>query len=193
MDDLKENLAAAQAKNRLNNWVAVSVAIISAFMAVTKVKDDNIVQAMLQTKSDAVDTWSEYQSKRLKQHLAELGLKQAQALQVTAPVQGREVLAIQARDYRETIVRYQTEEESLKKKARDFEAQYDALNFRDDQFDLSDALLSVSLALLAVTALTGKWRLFAFSWIFAGFGVVMGLAGLAGFLLHPSWLTKLLS
>ncbi len=193
MDDLKENLAAAQAKNRLNNWVAVSVAILSAFMAVTKVKDDNIVQAMLQAKSDAVDTWNEYQSKRIKQHLAELGLKQAQALQVGAPAQGREMLGGQERDYRENIVRYQTEEESLKKKARDFEAQYDALNFRDDQFDLSDALLSISLALLAVTALTGKQRLFAFSWLFAGFGVIMGIAGLAGLALHPNWLAKLLS
>jgi hypothetical protein len=28
-------------------------------MAVTKVKDDNIVQAMLQAKSDAVDKWGE--------------------------------------------------------------------------------------------------------------------------------------
>ncbi len=193
MNDLREDLAAAQAKNRLNNWVAVSVAILSAFMAVTKVKDDNIVQAMLQAKSDAVDTWNEYQSKRIKQHLAELGLKQTQALQVGAPAPGQELLASQARDYRENISRYQGEEESLKKKARDFEAQYDALNFRDDQFDLSDAALSISLALLAVTALTGNRRLFVFSWIFAGFGAIMGVAGLAGLSLHPDWLTKLLS
>ncbi len=106
MDDLREDLATVLAKNRLNNWVAVSVAILSAFMAVTKVKDDNIVQAMLQAKSDAVDTWNEYQSKRIKQHLAELGFRQAQALQVGAPARGREVLATQARDYRETIARY---------------------------------------------------------------------------------------
>jgi len=30
-------------RDRLNNWIAVSVAILAAFMAVTKVKDDNIV------------------------------------------------------------------------------------------------------------------------------------------------------
>jgi hypothetical protein len=49
-----------------------------------------------------------------------------------------------------SCTRYQGEEELLKKKAKGFEAQYDALNFRDDQFDLSDAALSISLALLAV-------------------------------------------
>ena len=181
------------ARNRLNNWVAVSVAILSAFMAVTKVKDDNIVQAMLQAKSDAVDSWGEYQAKRIKQHLAELGLKQTEALYVTAREGGKRVLAEQQRDYRAGIDRYLVEEEELKKKAQGFEKEYDKLNFRDDQFDLSDAALSVSLALLAVTALTGKRKLFAFSWIFAGFGVVMGLAGLIGLSLHPDWLTRLLS
>ncbi|HEY6872387.1 MAG TPA: DUF4337 domain-containing protein [Geobacteraceae bacterium] len=193
MDDLRENLAVAQARNRLNNWVAVSVAILSAFMAITKVKDDNIVQAMLQTKSDAVDTWGEYQSKRIKQHLAELGLRQVQALQVMAPARGSALLVAQAGDYQTSIGRYQQEEEVLKKKAQAFEKEYDRLNYRDDQFDLSDAALSISLALLAVTALTGKRRLLAFSWIFAGFGVAMGLAGLLGFSLHPEWLTRLLS
>ena len=74
MSDLQDRLDLSEAKNRLNNLVAISVAIISVFMAVTKVKDDNIVQAMLQAKSDAVDTWNEYQSKKLKHHMAELGL-----------------------------------------------------------------------------------------------------------------------
>ena len=193
MDEMREKLAVAEARNRLNNWVAVSVAILSAFMAVTKVKDDNIVQAMLQTKSDAVDTWNEYQSKKVKQHLAELGLKQVQALQVLAPAKGRTVLAEQMRDYQATITRYQEEEEVIKKKARGFEKGYDDLNFRDDQFDLSDAALSISLALLAVTSLTSNRRLFAFSWVFAGFGSVMGMAGLLGISLHPDWLTRLLS
>ena len=193
MEDLREDLAAAQARNRLNNWVAVSVAILSAFMAVTKVKDDNIVQAMLQTKSDAVDSWNEYQAKKLKHHLAELGLRQAQALKTLATGKGESVLTAQASEYQATIGRYEGEEEHLKKKAREFEAQYDAFNYRDDQFDLSDALLSVSLALLAVTSLTNKRQLFVFSWVFAGFGVLMGCAGLLGLQLHPDWLTRLLS
>ncbi len=193
MNDLQEQLTAAETKNRLNNWVAVSVALISVFMAVTKVKDDNIVQAMLQTKSDAVDTWNEYQSKKLKHHMAELGLNQARALQVLAPGKGIAELAAQQKQYRETIARYQAEEEEMKKKARAHEKEYDDLNYRDDQFDLSDAALSICLGMLAVTSLTNKRRLLYLSWLFAGFGVVMGLAGLLGLHLHPDILTKLLS
>jgi hypothetical protein len=193
MNDLQEQLNAAESRNRLNNWVAVSVALVSVFMAVTKVKDDNIVQAMLQTKSDAVDSWNEYQSKKLKHHMAELGLNQVQALQVLALGKGAEVLAAQQKQYRETIVRYQVEEEEIKKKAKAHEKEYDDMNYRDDQFDLSDAALSICLGMLAVTALTNKRRLLYLSWLFAGFGLVMGLAGLLGLHLHPDILTKLLS
>jgi len=57
MESLMEINTKSEAKDRLNTWVAISVALLASFMAVTKVKDDNIVQAMLQAKSDAVDTW----------------------------------------------------------------------------------------------------------------------------------------
>jgi uncharacterized membrane protein len=191
--DLQERLDLSESKNRLNNWVAITVAIIAVFMAITKVKDDNIVQNMLQAKSDAVDTWNEYQSKKLKHHMAELGVNQVLALQVLAQGKGNSVLLSQQKGYQDAIARYQKEEDVLMKKAKGFEKQYDDLNFRDDQFDLSDATLSISLAMLAITALTGKRKLLALAWLFAGLGLLMGLAGLMGLPLHPTALVKLLS
>ncbi|BCS55380.1 DUF4337 domain-containing protein [Geobacter sp. SVR] len=193
IQELREQLDRSDAKNRLNNLVAISVAIISVFMAVTKVKDDNIVQAMLQAKSDAVDSWNEYQSKKLKHHMAELGLSQAQALRTLAKGPMEVVLERQQKGFQETIVRYQAEEEALMKKAKGFDKQYDDLNYRDDQFDLSDATLSISLAMLAITALTGKRSLLFLAWTLAGFGIVMGLAGVLGLAFHPMALTRLLS
>lgn len=192
MENSSNLLSESNAKDRLNNRIAISVALLAAFMAVTKVKDDNIVQAMLQAKSDAVDTWSEYQSKRIKHHLTELGRDQATALGAINP-QAAAQLNEQSKHYESEIARYQDEEIELQNKAKAFESQYDALNYRDDQFDLSDAFLSVSLAMLAVTALTRKKGLLLVSLIFGGFGVVMGLGGLIGWKLHPDWLTKLLS
>ena len=193
INDLQERLDLSEAKNTLNTWVAISVAIISVFMAVSKVKDDNIVQAMLQAKSDAVDTWNEYQAKKMKQHLAELGLNQVAALQVLAPGKGSSVLATQIKNYNDNIARYKVEEGELMKKARGFEKQYDDLNYRDDQFDLSDATLAVSLAMLAIASLTGKRKLLLMAWVFAGFGLVMGTAGLLSLPIHPTALVKLLS
>jgi hypothetical protein len=193
MNELQGQLDAAEGRNRLNNRVAVSVAIISVFMGITKIKDDNIVQAMLQHKSDAVDTWNEYQAKKLKHHMAELGLSQLQALQLIVPGKSTGALTVQRKQFLDAIARYQTEEAAIMKRAKQHEKEYDDLNFRDDQFDLSDAALSISLAMLAVTSLTSNRRLFWLCWIFAGFGVVMGIAGLLGLGLHPDFLAKLLS
>lgn len=193
MENVSDLIPEGDSKNRLNNWVAVSVAILAAFMAVTKVKDDNIVQAMLQAQSAAVDTWSEYQSTRLKQHMMELGRDQATALRLNATAQTTAQIDDQVKHYEGEIARYDKQSKDLKEKAEGFQTQYDALNYRDDQFDLSDAALSVALAMLAVTALTGKrWLLWA-SLVFAGFGLLMGLAGLFGLHIHPDKLSQLLS
>ena len=192
MENPSELLSESNARDRFNNYVAIAVALLAAFMAITKVKDDNIVQAMLQAKSDAVDTWSEYQSKRIKHHLMEQGREQALILRLTAP-QAAAQIDEQVKHYDSEIARYQNDETDLQDKARGFEKQYDTLNFRDDQFDLSDALLSVALAMLAVTALTRKRWLLWTSLGFGAVGFVMGLAGLIGWHIHPDWLTRLLS
>lgn len=185
--------AGEKSRNRLNNTIAVCVAILAAFMAVTKVKDDNIVQAMLQAKSDAVDTWSEYQSKRIKHHLLELGRDQATAMRAGASAQSAAVFDDQKKNYEAEMARYDKDEKDLQTKARGLEDRYDALNYRDDQFDLSDAALSVALAMLAVTALTRKCWLLWTSLVFAAFGAVMGAAGLLSLHLHPDWLSRLIS
>ena len=54
---------------RLNNLVAVTVVLLTVFMAITKTKDDNINQAMQKAKADAVDAWAEYQFARVKLHV----------------------------------------------------------------------------------------------------------------------------
>ena len=69
----------------------------------------------------------------------------------------------------------------------------DALNYRDDQFDLSDAAIAISISLLAVASLTQIWWLFALAMLPASFGTVMGFAGLAGWKFHRDLLARLLS
>jgi uncharacterized protein DUF4337 len=183
-------------ERRLNMRVALAVAVLATFMGVTKVKDDNIVQAMLQAKSDAVDTWSEFQAKSTKQHLAEVTadeLSVERAVAGNAPPAALRLLDARIAFYRAEKKRYDQEKQELQKKAKGLEASYDQLNFHDDQFDLSDAVLSISLALLAVTALTRERWLFWLALLAASFGVVMGMAGLLGLGLHPTALTRLLS
>jgi hypothetical protein len=100
----------------------------------------------------------------------------------------------------EQIKTYQAiaQEQGDKKKTQQADADkadqtYNELNYHDDQFDLSDAMLALAISLMAVTALTQKRWLFVLALFPTVFGVVMGLAGLLGWHIHPNALTKLLS
>jgi hypothetical protein len=195
-DNTKESVSAgdnSEAKERTNNLVAVTVAILAAFMAITKVTDDNVCQAMERTKADEVNTWSYYQSKSIKQNLAELGRAQLTGLALSVSGDARTQIELQLARYNEEIARYEAEKAEIKAKAEGLTKKYDALNFRDDQFDLSDATLSISLAMLAVTALTGKRWLLVTSWVIGGFGAVVGVAGLVKLGIGVGWLVKFLS
>ena len=81
----------------------------------------------------------------------------------------------------------------LKLQAEQDQVNYDKLNYRDDQFDLSDALIAIAIALLAVTALTRLWLLYWVSLLPTATGLLMGIAGLTGWDFHPTVLVQLLS
>ncbi len=180
------------ASARLNTWVALTVAILATFMAICKVKDDNIVQAMQQAQADKVDHWEFYQARNIRQEVAKATVTQ---LKLNATNQ----TGLAKAGYEEAIARYETlvQDEETKKQAVRAQAEedqknYDALNFHDDQFDLADALIAIAISLLALTALTHKRWLYWLALIPTAFGVVMGLAGLLGWDLHPTVLTNLL-
>jgi hypothetical protein len=185
---------ASPAAHRLSMAVALTVALLATFMGITKVKNDNIVQATLQAKSDAVDAWSEFQAKSTKQHLSAVTDDQFRVQRALAKDTAvRHLLDERIAFYHAEEARYDRENSELAKKAKSLGASYDSLNFHDDQFDLSDALLSIALASLAITALTRQRWLYYAALIPALFGVAMGIAGLFGWVLHPTALTRLLS
>jgi hypothetical protein len=173
--------------DRLNQWVAVTVVVISVFMALTNVKDGNIGQNMALAKADAVDSWNEYQAGRIKLHLDEDMLAQ---LRLSPVGSNSAAVAAEIGRLEKDIGKYQAKAAALTRQARDNEARYDALNFRDDQFDMSDAFLSIALALAAVSALTAiGWVLFT-GWGFGAFGLFMGVAGFLGWPFHPDFLAN---
>ncbi|HMU85872.1 MAG TPA: DUF4337 domain-containing protein [Leptospiraceae bacterium] len=184
---------ARDAKDQLNNWVAVAVALIATFTGITKIKDDNIVQAMLQMKSDAVDRWNESQASKIKLHIAENGLRQTQIASLTAGGAQRQALNTAAKEYEAAIEKYRKRAEEASAEAKKNEEAYDSLGYRDDQFDMSDMFLSIAMSLLAVSALTGKRWLFYFSMVLSTFGVIMGVAAFVQLHIHPNFLVKFLT
>ena len=175
---------------RLNKLVAATVVILTVFMAISKVKDDNIVQAMQKAKSESVDAWAEYQSTRVKLHVDENGLATLRLLESMGV--DKALATKQAAEYEGDIKKYEARSTETMAKAKKLEAEYDRLNFRDDQFDMSDAFLSIAVALAAVASLTDAFWLLGVAWGSGALGLMFGGAGFLGLNLRPEWLSQLL-
>lgn len=179
--------------SRLNATVALTVALLSTVMGVCKVKDDNIVQAMQQAQADKVDHWAFYQARNLREELA-----RSTAVQLRLQAGAR--APAERADHDAAIARYETlaAEQAQKKaellqQAQEDQKNYDRLNERDDQFDLADAGIAIAIAALAVASLTQAWWLYGLALVPGLFGSFMGIAGLAGWPVHPQLLAGLLS
>ena len=180
----------------LNSTIALIVAVSAAFVALCNVKDGNIVQAMAQAQANSVDAWSYYQAKSTKQNIAEGIVDEVTIQRDTTPgltAEGRALYDRKIAEYTAKAKQYDVEKQKIKQSAEDFQKDYDKLNFRDDQFDMAEASLSLSIALMGVTALTQKRWLLAIGVIFAGFGLALGVSGFLGYNIHPNFIAKLLS
>ncbi|MDN3656929.1 DUF4337 domain-containing protein [Ferruginibacter paludis] len=173
------------AKNKLNSMIAVMVAVTATFMALCNVKDGNIVQAMSQAQANALNSWSYFEAKSTKQAIAENTLS---VLKLQSPVVNTDVI----KNYEATIARYEKEKEAIKAEAQGFQKQYDNINLFDDQFDMTDALLTISIAMLGVASLTQKKWLFYFASAVSCTGIFLGLAAFMKISLHSDFVSKIL-
>ena len=189
IEELREDSARDKRNEKLNGFVAVTVAILATFLGIFNVKDDNIVQAMLAAQAEKLDMWNFYQARNIRE---EIMISTHEQLKLAR--QGRTDPAELA-SYSDAITRYEamaksqnTRAQTLKTQAEQAQTTYDALNYRDDQFDLAEAAIALAIALLAVTALTHIWWLYWLAMVPSVFGVVIGVAGLFGLPFHPDFL-----
>ena len=170
-------------ESRMNSAVAALVAIAATFMAICNIKDGNIVQGMGQAQARSVDAWSYYQAKSGKEVLCRNTAALLRAVRAPADQISRTDTHAD---------RYAGEKDAIKRDPEGYEKQYDALNVHDDQFDMTEACLSLSIALLGITALTRKRWLLVFASALMGIGCALGLSGFLGWSFHPGWLARLL-
>ena len=196
MSDPLEQLGASSdgGGSSLNMLIALSVALFSTYMAVANIKDGNITQAMQIDQSSIVDTWSQYQAKRMREAIEENAVMEAELLRGALPDSTHASVDKLITKHRANITQYRKDKDELKEKAKATQLDYEKLSNRDDQFDLSEALMSMSLALMAMCALTTKRFLLVGGWICGGLGLFMGVAGFANWdHVHPDWVIKFLT
>ena len=184
----------ASGNDRFNNTIAIIVALISAFLAVSKIKDDNVVQAIQRAQALTVNSWNQYQAKRMRQFELDLEVQRADALIRDGVLKDTAREPAPSMDgWRKEIKHYKTSSRSSPTPRTGHEADFKRHNETDDLFDFSESFLTLALALLAVAALTRIGWLLGLA---AGVGVVGVIFGMAGFLrwgiIRPEWLSMLL-
>ncbi len=163
---------------RLNTLVAITVAILATFMGICKVKADNVAQAMQVAQSKSVSSWAWYQAKKIRIQFAETTLDQFDIQRASANATVQALIDTKIAKTKEYLIRQTKETDEVKTTAEGYDKEYERLNVHDDQFDLSDALLAISIALFAMTSLTQKRWLFGLALIPTAIGVIFGFAGL---------------
>jgi hypothetical protein len=163
-------------ESRLNAYVALTVVIVSVFMALCQVKDANLVDAMIHADMKTVDTWGEFQAEQIKLHDDE---NDAASLKthsdgVDATAASAEIARLNAK-----ASFYQQSSEKLHKEATGYEATYEKKETTHAEFDIVQALCAIALAIAGVAALTDTVLLLYIAW---GAGVLGGIIGVGAWL-----------
>ncbi len=80
----------------------------------------------------------------------------------------------------------------IKIKAEGFQKEYEDINIFDDQFDMTEAFLSISIAMFGITALTQKKWLLWFAGMISLAGFILGLTAFLKISLHSNFISKIL-
>ena len=172
-------------ESKINAKVAIWVALTATVMALCDVKDGNICQAMAQAQAHSIDAWSYFQAKSTKEVVVQNSLELLSAQK--GP--GYEELA---KKYTQDLARYEKEKAEIKKQAEAYQQEYDNLNIFDDQFDMTDAFLSIAIAMFGITALTQKKWLLYFAAGISSLGIILGFTAFLKISLHSDFISKIL-
>lgn len=159
----------------LNSKVGVAVAITATVMALMNIRSQDVVQDMALTSSEVNNAWAYFQSKSLKQHLAENSRALLESGATVAGAAGAQLQPTIDR-YASEVVRYDNEKKEIQRKAEELERERAHLQAQNARFGASEAAFSLSLALFGLTALTQRRALLALGIVFALVGLGAGLS-----------------
>lgn len=162
------------ANERFNNRIALTIALVATFLALSAIKGGNVDQAIAQASAERNNSWAWYQAVRVREDMASYELAHLQRLARTQPTPGvaRQRLGAEVAAQEQELARVRERKDEVQQRALGAETELAALNVIADQYDFSDALLAIAMSLLAVCALARvRWLYwFALAPTLAGIG-----------------------
>ncbi|MCX7357232.1 MAG: DUF4337 domain-containing protein [Alphaproteobacteria bacterium] len=167
---------AEEANNeRVNNLVALSIAVWAAFVAITAIKGSNVEQQMAHAEAERNNSWAWYQAVRVREDMATYQLAN---LQREARHRPDAQLQAEITEQIAEVGRVRERKDEVQARATAAEAEHARLSVFDDQYDISSALISIAMAILAVCLLVRLQWLFWFSLAPGLLGMAFGLTAM---------------
>ncbi|HJZ94190.1 MAG TPA: DUF4337 domain-containing protein, partial [Gemmataceae bacterium] len=150
------------------------------FLGICNVKGNNIGQQMQLKQADRNNNWAWFQARNVRLAVYETTADELSIPRPDESATERQAREEKAAEYRKRAKSQEEKSEQQKADAEQAQKEYEELSAKDDQFDLTEAALTIGLAMMGVTALLKRWWLFGLALVPAAFGVAMGVAGFAG-------------
>ncbi len=167
----------AESSDPFSKQVAVTIAILTVFLAFIGNKGDNAKTEGLLKTSEAANQWGYYQSKSIKQHTSE----SEGSILANLPESGNQAKRDAAiAKVEANVKRYDSEKQEIKTKAESLESIAHQSELVNDRCDQSSLVLQIGVIICSI-AILSKWRLF---WhLGMVLGTVGGAIGITAFLL----------
>jgi hypothetical protein len=157
-----------EAKDPYEKVVALTIAILAVILSFVDNTGDNAKTDAIVKTTEAANKWAYFQSKSLKENLAE---SNASLLTLLTPVDAAAAKAKAEEMVRETA-RYGGEKKQLMTDAQELEKQAAYSMSIDDRADQASLLLQIAVVICSISILV-RWKAIFIT------GVVAGIAGVA--------------
>jgi hypothetical protein len=191
--EISEERAEHAAADKFRNRAALLIAFIAAVLAVGGLGGGNATDDLIGNNINASDTWAFFQAKNVRQTMYEIEADRLQADLAEGGLSpaGRAAAEKRLTDYRATIARYDDEpdpeapndllkgegKKQLRARAQAYEAERERAAARDDNFDLAEVALQLSLVLGSVAILAVNRWILVTSGVLGALGTLLTVNG----------------
>ena len=167
-------------KEKWMTYMAITTILIAVAATLSTFKGGGFSTRSLLNQTQASDQWAFYQSKSIKGYIYDMRRENLELqVEILGKQKGNEAIAEKynkkIEDYNQKVKKYEAEQDTIRKKAADFEALRDNCKLHSGQFGIAVIFLQVSILLSSIAALSKK----RFVWIC---GLVLGAFGILYFI-----------
>lgn len=160
--------------------VSLTTAIFAVFAAVGALQAGGLVNEAMMSQIRASDTWNEYQASREKSHLYTVGRDILNSQNSMLAVRAESGASDKSSAYAAQIEKEDDKGKELSAKAKELVAESEHLMRRHERFAYQVALMQVSIALGAVSALTKVKSVWMLSMALGIIGIALFAYGFMG-------------